>query len=233
MASEEQLQIVNAVAHFETYESYLDSIASWQDMFYLEDQTLARAVVELGYRGTAEFMKRREFAEKRAEYEASKVTRDAREDALASDGLQLEDPLLCALADREAANRDGSLTTVIFLRNLNERNQEISGYIDYAQRLKTDTFADYFNGKARLMPRLSDMAYFNWKTQQARCNNTTNWQVLSESVGGLVFKSRRDRKVVSVDPRAESPGDSSVRTRVSSPSYTQVVLYDHIIRQKI
>ena len=233
MASEEQLQTVNAVAHFETYEAYLDSIASWQDMLYLEDQTLARAVVELGYRGTAEFMKRREFAEKRAEYEASKVSRDAREDALASDGHALEDPLLVALAQREAANRDGSLTTVIFLRSLNERNQEISGYIDFAQRLRTDAFAEYFSGAARLMPRLSDMAYFNWKTQHARCNNTPNWQVLSESVNGLVFKSRRDRKVVSVDPRAESPGDSSTRTLLTSPDYTQVVLYDHVIRQKI
>ena len=233
MASDEQLQTVNAVAHFETYESYLDSIASWQDMFYLEDQALARAVVELGYRGTAEFMKRREFKERRAEYEASKVARDAREDALASEGLELEDPLLRALADREADNREGSLSTIIFLRSLNERNQEISGYIDYAQRLRTDTFADYFSGRARLTPRLSDMAFFNWKTQHARCNNTPNWQVLSESVRGLAFKSRRDRKVVSVDPRAESPGDSSTRTLFSSPNYTQVVLYDHIIRQKI
>lgn len=233
MASEEQLPTVNAVAHFETYEAYLDSIASWQDMFYLEDQVLARAVVELGYRGTAEFMKRQEFDEKRREYEASKVARDVHEGQLASEGLTLQDPLLKALAEREACNRDGRVTTIIFLRNVNERNQEISGYIDFDQRLKTDAFQDYFTGQARLMPRLNDMAYFNWKTQQARCNNTVNWFVLSESVRGLIFKSRRDRKVVNVDPRVETPGDSSTRTLVSSPNYSQVVLYDHIIRQKI
>lgn len=233
MASDEHLPTVNAVAHFETYESYLDSIASWQDMFYLEDQNLARAIVELGYRGTAEFMKRNEFLEKRREYEASKENRDVTEGMLASEGLTLEDPLLRALADREASNKDGSVNTIIFLRSLNERNQEISGYIDYAQRLKTDCFRDYFTGAAKLMPRLTDMAYFNWKTQHARCNNTTNWHVISESVHGLVFKSRRDRKVVSVEPRAETAGDSSMRTLVHSPQYCQLVLYDHTIRQKI
>ncbi|XP_037076711.1 cilia- and flagella-associated protein 299-like [Pollicipes pollicipes] len=233
MSSDEHLQTVNAVAHFETYEAYLDSIASWQDMFYLEDQTLARAIVELGYRGTAEFMKRHEFAERRREFEASKVSRDSREDRLAADGLELEDPLLLALAEREAVNRDGRVATIIFLRSLNERNQEISGYVDYAQRLRSDAFREYFSGEARLMPRVNDLAYFNWKTQSSRCNNTVNWTVLSESVHGMVFKSRRDRKVVSVDPRTETPGDSSTRTLVQSSNYTQVVLYDHIIRQKI
>jgi hypothetical protein len=43
-----------------------------------------------------------------------------------------------ALAQREEAVRNGKLTTIIFIRDRNSKKQEISGYIDFAQRLKTD-----------------------------------------------------------------------------------------------
>lgn len=48
-------------------------------------------------------------------------------------------PLLQALADREEANRTGKMTTIIFIRDRNQRGQEVSGYIDYAHRLKVYT----------------------------------------------------------------------------------------------
>ena len=38
-----------------------------------------------------------------------------------------------ALAQREEAVRNGKLTTIIFIRDLNAKKQEVSGYIDYAQ----------------------------------------------------------------------------------------------------
>ena len=44
--------------------------------------------------------------------------------------------LLSALAEREEANRNGKMTTIIFIRDRNQRGQEVSGYIDYAHRLK-------------------------------------------------------------------------------------------------
>ena len=69
--SEEQLQTANAVSQFETYEAYLASIATSQDTGH----------DVLGGRGaasrTAEFMRRHEFHERRREYEASKLARDA------------------------------------------------------------------------------------------------------------------------------------------------------------
>ena len=62
---------------------------------------------------------------------------------------------------------------------------QVSGYIDFAHRLKTEAFepvrclADlsclarsrtrtrlqYFEGKKRLAPRASDLSYLNWETQ--------------------------------------------------------------------
>ena len=38
------------VDKFETYEDYLDSLVSEEDHKYLEDEEMARTIVELGYR---------------------------------------------------------------------------------------------------------------------------------------------------------------------------------------
>jgi hypothetical protein len=44
----------NIALEFPTYEDYLDSQVSNTDLFYLEDEELARQLVELGYRGSGE-----------------------------------------------------------------------------------------------------------------------------------------------------------------------------------
>ncbi len=50
--------------------------------------------------------------------------------------------------------------SIIFIRDKNARGQEISGYIDFAHRLKTEDFEPYFTGKKRLLPRPSDLRYY-------------------------------------------------------------------------
>eukprot|EP00983_Pelagomonas_calceolata_P027357 859505-Pelagomonas_calceolata.AAC.2 len=39
-----------------------------------------------------------------------------------------------ALKDREEAVRNGKLTTIIFIRDVNSKKQEVSGYIDFGYR---------------------------------------------------------------------------------------------------
>lgn len=57
-------------------------------------------------------------------------------------------------------------------------------------------------------------------------------QVIADNEAGLLFKNKRDRKVINVDPRAK-PGDNSTRTELGSTSeYMQVVLYDHVTRRR-
>ena len=46
---------------YQTYEDYLDDQVRPEDMYYLEDEELARQLVELGYRGNGETLKREEF----------------------------------------------------------------------------------------------------------------------------------------------------------------------------
>lgn len=40
------------------------------------------------------------------------------------------------------------MTTIIFIRDKNSNDQEVSGYIDYAQRLRTEDFNPYFEKRS-------------------------------------------------------------------------------------
>lgn len=68
-----QLQALEAEAtQFDTYEDYLDHQIQPLDLYYLEDEDMARQLVELGFRGTsAETMKRDEFEGKKQQLETS------------------------------------------------------------------------------------------------------------------------------------------------------------------
>uniref|UniRef100_A0A8I5ZT97 Cilia- and flagella-associated protein 299 n=1 Tax=Rattus norvegicus TaxID=10116 RepID=A0A8I5ZT97_RAT len=150
---------------------------------------------------------------------------------LTSAGKDLHDNFLKALAMREEDNRTGKLSTVIFIRDKNSHGQEVSGYIDYAHRLKSEDFEVYFNGKRRLLPRTTDMSFYNWDSHIAVCNSSPNYQVIADNPEGLLFKYKRDRKILNVDPKAH-PGDNSTRIPIQTDLYTHAVLFDHVSRRK-
>uniref|UniRef100_A0A8C2DM41 Cilia- and flagella-associated protein 299 n=1 Tax=Cyprinus carpio TaxID=7962 RepID=A0A8C2DM41_CYPCA len=244
------------VEEFRTYEDFLDSQIKPLDLFYLEDQELARQLVELGHKGSS--LEREEFETRKAAAEASRlpppichpVTRVWQQRdisnclnvvfsrKLASTGKELKDNFLRALAEREEANRNGAMTyvllfflqSIIFIRDRNSHGQEISGYIDYSHRLKSEDFEPYFSGKKRLMPKPTDLSFYNWGTQVAKHNASSNYEVITENPSGLLFKCKNDRKILNVDPEA-TPGDSSIRTPVQCDLYVHVVIYDHVTRK--
>ncbi|XP_048457885.1 cilia- and flagella-associated protein 299 isoform X2 [Rhincodon typus] len=147
----------NIVNEFETYESFLDSQVTSLDLYYLEDEELARQLVELGYRGSGEVLKREEFEMRKAAAEAARLAKKSQKKILASAGKDLKDNFLIALAEREEANRSGRMASIIFIRDYNSHGQEISGYIDYSHRLKIEQFEGYFSGKKKLLPRSTDL----------------------------------------------------------------------------
>ena len=49
---------LDVVERFDTYENYLDSQLTVADMNYLEDDEMARQLVELGYRGLGDTISR-------------------------------------------------------------------------------------------------------------------------------------------------------------------------------
>lgn len=221
----------NIVTQFNTYEDFLDSQITTVDLYYLEDEGLARQLVELGYRGTGEIVKREDFEARKAAIELARQAERTQKKTLTSAGKDLHDNFLKALAMREEDNRTGKLSTVIFIRDKNSHGQEVSGYIDYAHRLKSEDFEVYFNGKRRLLPRTTDMSFYNWDSHIAVCNSSPNYQVIADNPEGLLFKYKRDRKILNVDPKAH-PGDNSTRISIQTDLYTHAVLFDHVSRRK-
>lgn len=228
--------VYDPLDEYQSYEDYLDNQITATDIYYLEDVELARSLVELGVRGNGEVIKREEFEQRK---EAAETARQARLNKkpkrLASQGKNVEDyPLLQALKDREEAVRNGKLTTIVFLRDKNSKGQEVSGYIDYGHRLKAENglgMEAIFDRKKRLMPRPTDLSFYNWETHMSTSNPTPNFQVIADNEAGLMFKNKRDRKIINVDPRAR-PGDNSTRTELQTQEYLQVVIYDHVTRRR-
>ncbi|XP_019684882.1 cilia- and flagella-associated protein 299 isoform X2 [Leopardus geoffroyi] len=230
MDQEERLTAVdNIVTQFNTYEDFLDSQITSVDLYYLEDEGLARQLVELGYRGTGEVVKREDFEARKAAIEIARLAERTQKKTLTSAGKDLQDNFLKALAVREEDNHNGK--TVIFIRDKNSHGQEVSGYIDYAHRLKIEDFEVYFSGKRRLLPKPTDMSFYNWDSHIAVWNSTPNYQVIADNLEGLLFKYKRDRKILNVDPKVP-PGDNSTRIPIQTDLYIQAVIFDHISRRK-
>ena len=228
---EQTIKLDNLVKEYSTYEDFLSSQITSTDLYYLEDEEVARDLVELGYRGTGEVLKREEFQARKQALSSNQNKRDQKQ-TLAGQGQDLTDtPLLAALAQREEANRTGKMTTIIFIRDRNHREQEISGYIDFAHRLKTEDFNAIFSKKKRFIPKQTDLSFYNWDTQQACMHDTPNYQVIADSTSGLTFKNKTDRKTIDVDPKAGKPGDNTTRLELFDISYEQTVLFDHFTRR--
>ena len=79
------------------------------------------------------------------------------------------------------------LQTIIFIRDKNPRGQEISGYIDYAHRLKTEDFEPYFSGKKRLIPRPSDLRLVLYVKPGACRHLSFATNVLSNFIFEIIF----------------------------------------------
>ena len=184
-------------------------------------------------RGNGEVIKRAEFLQRQEVAEAARVARMSKKPKkLFSEGKRVDaSPLLQALKDREEAVRTGRLTTIIFMRDRNAGGQEVSGYIDYGHRLKAENMEPYFDRKKRLMPKPTDLSFYNWSTHLSTSNPTPNFQVIADHRHGLLFKNKKDRKVINVDP-ACAPGDNSTRTELETDEYAHVVLYDHVTRRR-
>lgn len=229
------------VTEFATYEDYLDSQITPVDLYYLENKELARQLVELGYRGNGEPIKREEF-EKRKILETGRTLKRNQQfqNNEIKNAVKSESEFVVALKKRDDANRKGKMMTIIFLRDRNRKGQEISGYIDLCHRIKSDFNFPYYcmifintvQGDKRMSPRSGDLSFYNWETGVTAVTDSPNFQVISDNPKGLMFKNKRDRKVLNVDPNISVCGDNTSREVLETSEYSQVVFYDHILLRK-
>ena len=223
---------LDVAEQYATYEDYLDSQITETDMYFLEDEELARHLVELGYRGSGDTLKREEFEARKKAVRERNMHKAIQTKQLTSTGKDFSSsPLLQEISDREELIKNMKLTSILFIRDRNSKGQEVSGYIDLAHRFKIEPFEPYFEGRKKMMPKPSDLSYYNWETQTSTSNSSPNFQVIAESESGLLFKNKRDRKLINVDPNVP-PGDNTTRVEIKSPDYLQIVIFDHLTRRK-
>ncbi|KFU83806.1 Uncharacterized protein C4orf22, partial [Chaetura pelagica] len=153
---------------------------------------VGRQLVELGILGTGNVLQREEF---------EALGKPPPQKLLASVGKELKGNFLQALAEREEANTNGKMSSIIFIRDRNSQRQEVSGYIDYAHRLTTDDFEAYFSGKRRLLPRSTDLSFYNWDRDVSTSCSSPNYEVIAESAIGVLFKNKSDGQIINVDPK--------------------------------
>ena len=76
---------------------------------------MARQLVELGYRGTGDPIKRGQFESRKEAAEQARLAKRTNAKILSNTGKQFSNsPFLKALAEREEQNRSGKMTVLVF-----------------------------------------------------------------------------------------------------------------------
>ncbi|XP_061712017.1 cilia- and flagella-associated protein 299-like [Cydia pomonella] len=215
---------------FESWEDYLDSLIEIADLRNLRSITTSRTVAALGYRANGDTLSEKEFNQRRAVIHEI-VYPTVKPYVLASEGADVSDPFNRELAVRERANRLGILQSIIFIRHFTKGGFEISGYIDYAHRLISENWVPFFRANKMLWPRDSDLGYYHWRHGTVRSNMSRNYKPIMDPEKGLLFQNRHDHKIIWPDPQ-QDPGQNTMKQRIFSPRYTQIEIYDHVVRRK-
>ncbi|KAJ8924915.1 hypothetical protein NQ315_001072 [Exocentrus adspersus] len=208
-----QIEADRRLLQFSNYEQYLDSLNTAQDDCYLGSVEARRHIAELGAVLLYLYPPYKPYE-------------------LSSEGMKGGDPLQLELALRERSNRVGILSTIIFLRQYNKMGFEISGYIDYGDKLRKEDWKPFFRGTKKIIPKSWDLGFYHWRAGKVVSNDSLNYKVLMHPTKGLIFLNRFDRKVINPAPDT-SPGANTTRKRVYTSMYELVILFDHVVRQRI
>lgn len=237
MASFDELEpdrVGDALAAFASYAAYLDSFVSAADRQFLESEELARQLIEAGINPKTNLLSEEEFLRYRQRAERLRALQGRPPPRVLCKSLPAaalaQDPFLLALAQREEDIVNDKLSVVLFLRARlpGPRAAEASAYIDLGDRLAAEDFSDYYLGRRVLLPRPSDLSYFNWTTGKCCFNDSANFKAqASPRRLALAFVHRKTKKTVRVDGGGASE-ERLAATEVPSrlPGYLQVLLYD-------
>ena len=183
-----------------TYAEFLDRFVTDEDRMYLEDEELARDVKELYAVNKGEIRSKEDFDRKKREIELLNREEDAKERPLFSLNMNYKKgSFLDQLQERESEVRNGRKSTIIFIRYKDKKGKETSAYIDYRERLKNDEMELVFKEGKPLIPKPTDLSYYNWSAQKVLSNDSTFFRVDAGPKERLSFKNNTDRKIINVD----------------------------------
>ena len=188
------------ISKIETYAQFLDRFVTDEDRMYLEDEELARDVKELYAVNKGEIRSKADFERKKKEIEAMNQEEDNKERPLFSLNMEYrKGSFLDQLAERESEVRNGRKSTIIFIRYKDKKGKETSAYIDFRARLKSDEMEGVFKEGKPLLPKPTDLSYYNWTLQKVNSTDSTFFRVDAGPKERLSFKNNTDRKIINVD----------------------------------
>jgi len=197
---EDDFDNVDNIANIPTYADFLDKFVTDEDRMYLEDEELARDVKELYAVNKGEIRNKADFERKKREIEEMNREEDTKERPLFSLGMNYrKGSFLDQLKERESEVRNGRKSTIIFIRYKDKKGKETSAYIDYRERLKNDEMEGVFKEGHPLLPKITDLSYYNWTTQKVNSTDSTFFRVDAGHKERLSFKNNTDRKIINVD----------------------------------
>ena len=234
----------NILDQFDTYESYLDSFVTLNDLNYLGNIEVARQLIELGVNIKTEILTKELFQKKKEWLIEIRKTRFQTKvqklcfKCVKDPSVYETDAFLSAIAKREEDIVNGRLLVIVFIRaKIKRENQklvEISGYIDLAERIKSEDFQAYYERTRILLPRKTDLSYYNWNTGTCYINDSKNFK--NEEVyekQELMFKNKRNRKSLAISSdRTDDENSSRIELTSFIPEYEQIVLFDHFSKRK-
>lgn len=236
-------KLKSPIDNFETYEAYLDSFVSEDALKYLGNIDVARQLIELGINVKTEVLSKEEFYSKKQLFEKLRKTKydvQSREYNFkdVDPAVYEVDPFLSAIAKREEDLVSGRLLVILFMRvkvkKPNGKIVEVSGYIDLAERLKTEDFRPILQGTKLLLPRKTDLSYYNWYTGACHINDSKNFKSETTFEGHhLIFKNKKDRKAIPVTAE-QLDSETTQRIEVTSkiPEYEQTIIFDHFTKKR-
>ena len=190
----------NLIKLDDNYYDFLGRFVTDEDRLYLEDEDLARDVKELYEINKGDIRSKADFDKKKLELEMKGKIDESKEKPLYSQNYKFEvGTFLHELQSREQEVRNGRKSTIIFIRYKDQSGKEYSAYIDYRERLKNDNFEEIFNGTKDLIPKPSDLSYYNWNLKKVCSNDSTFFRVDAGPKELLSFRNNTDRKIINVD----------------------------------
>ena len=197
---DDDLENYEDITKIKTYADYLDRFVTKEDLMYLEDEELARDVKELYAVNKGEIRSKADFDRKKREIELLNREDDSKERPLFSLNMNYKKgSFLDQLQERESEVRNGRKSTIIFIRYKDKKGKETSAYIDYRERLKNDEMDGVFKEGKPLLPKPTDLSYYNWTLQKVMSNDSTFFRVDAGPKERLSFKNNTDRKIINVD----------------------------------
>ncbi|XP_037951986.1 cilia- and flagella-associated protein 299-like [Teleopsis dalmanni] len=224
----------------DTYNDYLDTFITENDIRFVRNIGQVRRFVTLGYRSTGDIYTPQQFKDRQA-LAREVLWPQKRSWILYSQFKLSKDPFLRALAAREKPNAQKIISTIIFLQTQTKPGFQVSSYIDYSDRLRQsnlelsncDNWRGIFRGKVMLKPRRTDLSFYDEHNSNSSYTDSDNYVVVNDVKHGLMFMHKGDHKMICVDTSHKEYKENCIRTVVFSKVYGYTALYDHVVRKKL